>query len=200
MRLSLAAVMVKRMKKITPFLTLSALASGLFIAPAFSQNTTDDWKWVVDHYKNFGIWTSACDHRDLGEGKEERCYVRVVDVYSPRPNFGAAFVFANREKENGVVFEFSFERGTVFTEDGFTVKRGHKVLFTYDAFNRCEGGTNCVLSGPDRMRLVDALNEGGTLRLAFSDRRGMDWVLNWSGEGLAEALADHIVQSDARKL
>ena len=192
--------MVLPMMKSAHPLAASILAVGLATGSAMAQNTTDDWKWVVDHYKNFGIWTSACDHRDLGEGQEQRCYVRVVDVYSPRPNFGAAFVFANRTKEDGVVFEFSFERGTVFAQEGFTVKRGHKVLFTYDAFNRCEGGTTCVLSGPDRMRLVDALNEGGTLRLAFSDRRGMDWVLNWSGEGLSDALKDHLTESDARNL
>ncbi|WP_322987954.1 MULTISPECIES: hypothetical protein [unclassified Hoeflea] len=164
-----------------------------------AQNTVNDWKWVVDHYKTLGIWDSACDHRDIGEGIEQRCYVRIVDVYAPRPDFGAAFVFVTRSAQDGLRFEFSFERGTQFEAGGFAIIEDGESTFDY-APGRCEGGTRCLISGQEAERFASALGEDAVIRLAFTDSMGRDWQRDWSGKGFAAALADLRAESEKRGL
>ncbi len=168
-------------------------------SPAMAQNTVNDWKWVVDHYKTLGIWDSACDHRDIGEGIEQRCYVRIVDVYAPRPDFGAAFVFVTRSAQDGLRFEFSFERGTQFEAGGFAIIEDGESTFDY-APGRCEGGTRCLISGQEAERFASALGEDAVIRLAFTDSMGRDWQRDWSGKGFAAALADLRAESEKRGL
>lgn len=176
---------------------LAALAA--FASPTNAQNTTNDWKWAVDHFKTFGIWESACDHRDIGAGLEKRCYVRVVEVYAPRPDFGAAFVFVTRTSQDGLRFEFSFERGTEFEPGGFAVMHDGTSSFDY-ATARCEGGTKCVVSGDEAGRLAAALTRDASIRLAFADRSGRDWELGWPAAGFTDALADLTMESARRGL
>ena len=38
-----------------------------------------------------------CDERKTGDLLEQRCYLRYVDVFSPRPNFGAIFAFVTAD-------------------------------------------------------------------------------------------------------
>lgn len=181
-------------------LALLALVSSVSLAsPAMAQNTTDDWKWVVDHYKTLGIWDSACDHRDIGKGYEQRCYVRVVDVYAPRPDFGAAFVFLTKTAQDGLRFEFSFERGTQFEAGGFAVMQGDEAVFDY-APARCEGGTRCVISGDEAGRFAKALAPDATIRLAFTDGLGRAWSRDWSASDFSAALADLTTESERRGL
>ena len=71
------------------------------LATDAGADTAGDWK--VDHFESFGAWESLCDRRE-GADAESRCYVRLVHVYRPRPQFGALFAFV-RTTENAETLE-----------------------------------------------------------------------------------------------
>jgi invasion protein IalB len=191
--------MLQSMNITVPIFAALVLSRVLAAAPAHAQNTADDWKWVVDHFKVFGLWESACDHRDIGNGEERRCYVRVVDVYAPRPDFGAAFVFISRTAVEGLRFEFTFERGTEFEPGGFAIMQNGVPAFDY-APARCEAGTRCLITGEEAKSFAASLTPDASLRLAFTDKSGRHWERMWSGHGFAEALDDLGRQSARRGL
>lgn len=193
------ARILRPMTKTRTMLAALMLISGFANTPARAQNTVNDWKWTVDHFRTFGIWESACDHRDIGNGDERRCYVRVVDVYAPRPDFGAAFVFITHTAADGLRFEFSFEKGTEFDPGGFAVMEDDRTTFDY-APARCEAGTQCMIAGDEANRFTASLSDAANLRLAFTDKSGRHWERHWTGQGLAEALADLTRESAKRNL
>ncbi|WP_299860274.1 hypothetical protein [uncultured Hoeflea sp.] len=193
------ARMLRAMTKTRTMLTALMVIGGLTNTPVRAQNTVDDWKWAVDHFQTFGIWESACDHRDIGNGEERRCYVRVVDVYAPRPDFGATFVFITHTTAEGLRFEFSFEKGTEFDPGGFAVIEDGRIAFDY-APARCEAGTQCIIAGDEANRFTASLTDDASLRLAFTDKSGRQWERLWTGQGFAEALADLTRESAKRNL
>jgi len=166
----------------------SALAVLLLATPALAQNTVRDWQWVTDHYKSFGIWVSACDHRDDKGETVRRCYIRHVDVYAQQPRFGAAFVFAQPSEDAAPVFEFSFESGTDFAADGFKHMRDGETVWMLDT-DTCRRN-RCILKGARSAELIEVLEGGGALQLTFSDRHGRDWARQWDAEGFAAAYKD----------
>lgn len=177
------------------------MIANLAVTTAWAQNTPDDWKWVVDHFKTFGIWEVACDHRELDKsrGEEKRCYLRVVDVYAPRPDFGAAFLFVTRTSGEGLRFDFGFEKGTEFEAGGFAVIQDNTNTFGFEPA-RCEAGARCLIQGNEAERFAVSLSDDAHLRLAFLDRLGRDWERTWTGQGFAEALADLTRESEKRGL
>ena len=174
----------------------AAALAGTLAAPAGAQNTADDWKWVVDFSSRHDGWDTSCDQHK--ERKERRCYVRYVDVYAPRPQFGAAFAFVQWGEDGESVIEFSFERGTRFRDGGFAVIEGDGNVWALDtaqcAANRCE------LTGDEADALFAALTPGRDLTLRFADRYGRIWERQWPAGGFAAALADFRAQSMARGL
>jgi len=110
--------------------TLTALAMVL-AAPTFAQdrdgnNTAGSWK--PTYFKTYVQWDLICDERTTGDLVEERCYLRYVDVYSPRPEFGALWAFVNMTA-NGPTFDFGPEPNTQFTDDGFKLTKGGETIW-----------------------------------------------------------------------
>lgn len=173
---------------------MRALLAAAFLAclclPAAAQqeNTVEDWSWTVDHYEQKGMWISACDHRDDNGKKLERCYLSVVDVYSPRPLFGAAFVFLTPPTPETLKFEFRFERGVGFEDGGFAIRRDGQAVWTYDT-ERCPD-LKCLFEGEEAAALAATLSQPGELRLAFTDKFFRSFERIWPNEGFAEMLAD----------
>ena len=107
-------------------MTTNALRLGAFALALALPATAQDRQgndtpgdWIVDHTKHFGLWDSMCDHRMTGEEREQRCYIRYVDVFSPRPKFGAVFLFVTPGPE----VQIGLEPGTVFPPNGIRIDR-----------------------------------------------------------------------------
>ena len=176
---------------------LSAAAlTGMLAVSAGAQNTDDDWKWVVDFSSRYDGWDTACDRHK--EREEQRCYVRYVDVYAPRPQFGAAFAFVQWGEDRRPSVDFSFERGTRFRDGGFAVTEGDGNVWALDTA-RC-AANRCELTGDEADALFAALTPGRDLTLRFADRYGRIWERQWPAGGFAAALADFRAQSVARGL
>lgn len=167
------------MRKIAVFL-------AIFLAPpAAAENSVEDWSWIPDRYEHFGIWDSVCDHRDKDGKRLDRCYIVFVDVFAPRPQFAAAFLFVT-PAAGGLRYEFRFEKGTVFAGDPVSLLRGGSEVWSLPS---CPG-LKCVLEGADADALATAMSAGGELRIDMTDRHGRAWDLRWSAEGFAAALDD----------
>jgi hypothetical protein len=168
------------MRKLAGFLSLFLAA-----LPAAAENSVEDWSWIPDRYEHYGIWDSVCDHRDADGKRLDRCYVTYVDVFAPRPQFAAAFVFVT-PASGGLRYEFRFERGTVFSGDALTLLRDGKEIWSLPS---CPD-LKCVLEGAAAEALAQAMAVGGELRLDMADRYGRNWDLHWSADGFAAALED----------
>ncbi len=158
------------------------------LAFAQTENTVEDWSWTVDHHEQSGQWISACDHRDDKGTKIERCYMSLVEVYAPRPQFGAAFVFVTPQTAGNLKFEFRFERGTLFKQDGFQIVRDQAPVWTYDT-TLCPD-LKCFIEGEEAGKLANMLSGPGALQISFKDRYRRDFDLVWQNAGFAEMLAD----------
>lgn len=176
-------------------LCATALIGALTVS-ASAQNTADDWKWVVDFSARHDGWDTACDQHK--ESKDRRCYVRYVDVYAPRPQFGAAFAFVQWGEDGQPFIEFSFERGVRFTGNRFTVTEGGNAVWTYDTA-QC-AGTRCLLEGAAADALFDELTPGRQLEFRLVDGYGRAWTRQWPVDEFAPALADFREQSAERGL
>lgn len=157
------------------------------------RDTPSDW--VVTHYKPFGLWDSICDARDEGGERVQRCYLRYVEVFSTRPEFGAQFIFVTPDH-----VEIGTERGTRFAEDGMRITdaagaRRHAVTRI-----DCLRGRDCVFRGEERAELLRHMAEGAAFLFVFSDRYGKPRHLSWSLTRFAEALADMRREAAARHL
>lgn len=184
------------MRRTIKGLASAAVFYGALTAIAGAQNSTDDWKWVVDFSSRHNGWDTACDHHM--DRAEKRCYIRYVDVYAPRPRFGAAFVFVQWDEAGRPYAEFAFEPGTRFTENGFALSDDGSTVWRYDT-GRCDG-TLCRIEGDAAAELFGLFEGDRQLELRFSDRHGRDWERIWSTAGFAAALDDFHTQSQARGL
>lgn len=152
-------------------------------------------EWIVTHHKPFGLWDSMCDKRITGETLEQRCYLRYVDVFSPRPNFGALFAFITPDN----AIEIGIEAGTVFKPDGLTIRSQTDILWTMP-HRPCLFGGACKFSGPEAGQILQDLASGSALHFDFIDRHGTQQSRQWDLTRFAAALADLRQQSDARGL
>ncbi|MDP5220506.1 hypothetical protein Q5Y75_25290 [Ruegeria sp. 2205SS24-7] len=160
------------------------------------NDTASDWR--VTHYQSFGIWNSICDERIEDAGLVQRCYLRWVDVYSTRPEFGGQFVFVTPDPE-GYQIEFGIEPGTVFSPNGFRIEAQGNVTWRTH-WPGCLTGLSCRFSGNDADELLAAMKGGGTFRFAFRDRYGVARDLNWPLAGFPAALADFETQTQSRAI
>lgn len=180
-----------------------ALALGLLLSLASAlplqaqdragRDTASDW--VVTHYTPFGLWDSICDERDEGGTIVRRCYLRYVEVFSPRPKFAAQFIFVT---PSGV--EIGLERGTRFAPDGMRIAHASGAPLHTITRASCLRGRACTFSGSDAAALLADMARGARFDFDFIDRHGQPQQLSWSLTRFASALSDYRSAARARGL
>jgi hypothetical protein len=203
---------------------MAVLALLALPTPALGQSGAIDPEQDVDHFRAFGRWEVLCDvKRTTGE---KRCYIRVVDVYSPRPDFKAAFVFVTAHKAEAgkpkpapgaparslpekteepraaLRFEFSIEPGFAWAARPLSIavpKRPKAGL----PMVRC-GQPSCAVRDDDAAALADTLaanaREGVDLVLSFREKDDALRDLAWPLAGFKEAMADFAAARSQRGL
>ena len=171
----------------------------LFATAGFAQDrdgkdTPSDWR--VRHFETYGLWTSSCDEREEDAGLKQRCYIRWVDVFSPRPNFAALFVFVTADAD-GFTVDFGTEPGTLFQR--FAIDDGDTSSWS-TLWPGCLTGLSCTFSGGSAAELLTAMQDGGVFAFDLIDRHGTRQELRWSLDGFDTAMADFVAALDARSL
>lgn len=177
-------------------LLLALAATPLTAQDRAGRNTPGEW--VVTHHQPFGLWDSFCDMRQTDGVTEERCYLRYVDVFSPKPKFAAMFLFVTPVDGVSEV-EFGIERGTRFDEGGFRIERDGTPIWVNESF-ACLRLRACTYKRDDAQALLGHMASGEALRFTFTDRHGTDRDLTWSLTRFAEALDDYRGEAAARGL
>lgn len=172
---------------------LLCLAAPLAAQDREGRDTPGDW--IVDHHASFGLWDSMCDHRDTDGATKRRCYLRYVDVFSPRPAFAAQFVFVTP----GPRIEFGIEPGTLFRMDGFRIEKDGKVTWSAPK-PACLAGLACIYDGKPAEWLLGHMTDGGVFVFVFTDRHGQPQSLRWDLAPFAAAHQDFREQASARGL
>lgn len=180
---------------------LIAFLIFLLAPPALAQDaqgndTPGDWR--VTHTAHFGLWDSVCDERGPAEALQQRCYIRYVDVFSPRPEFAAHFVFVT-PAQDGVEIQYGSEPGTRFVRDGNRIETDAAPLWVATQ-NGCLTGGSCVFVGVEATFLYEALKTAKSWRFQFADRHGKIQDLTWDLTPFAEAAADFEAEATARGL
>ncbi len=181
--------------------TVTLILAILAAPPAPAQDRAGrdtPGEWIVDHYRPFGLWDSICDHRTTGDVMGQRCYLRYVEVFSPRPTFAAQFVFVTPGPE----IEIGLERGTRFAPGGMRIEAGSATIWTTDR-RGCMAprlGSSCVFTGEDAADLLAALTRGAAFLFDFTDRHAQPQSLRWDLTRFAYALADFEREAAARGL
>ncbi len=178
-----------------------ALLLCLAALPAAAQDRAGNdtaGDWVVTHHAPFGLWDSICDERPEAEAMHRRCYVRYVEVFSPRPNFAAHFLFVTPEAD-GVRIEYGSEPGTRFVRGGNRIERDGAAVWTAEPA-ACLAGGRCVFAGSGAAELYGTLREGGTWRFDFADRHGQLQSLAWDLAPFDAAAADFEAEAARRGL
>jgi len=182
-------------------LPILLLLLSLLALPAAGQDRQGNDRpsnWVVTHFSKSGIWESMCDERPEDGIMHRRCYIRHVDVFSPRPKFAAQFMFITPE-DDGLRVEFGMEPGTIFSPGGFRIESGANFSWSTRRFG-CLTGLTCVFGGEEATELVEAMVGGGDFRFVFLDRHATRRNIVWPLDGFADALADFRTQAAARGL
>ncbi len=178
-----------------------ALCLMLVTLPATAQdrqgnNTPGDW--VVTHHKHFRLWDSVCEERPEDGALTQRCYIRYVDVFAPRPDFAAHFLFIT-PAPNGFDIQYGSERGTRFEAGGNRVEKAGVVVWTTDR-RGCLTGGDCEFEGQEAQSLFAALRGGGAWRFDFADRHGKRQSRSWDLAPFDDAARDFETESAARGL
>jgi len=150
-------------------------------------------EWVVDHHQSFGLWDSMCDNRTSGDTSEARCYLRYVDVFSPRPKFAAQFLFLTP----GPNIDFGVERGTRFLDSGFRIEQDGTEIWSTDR-KTCLRGRECTFDATDAETLLQAMRQGDSFAFDFTDRHGQPQSLRWDLTPFAAAYDDFRAQTEQR--
>ncbi len=172
----------------------TALASSATAQDLDGNDTASNWK--VTHFEQFGIYLSSCDERMENGVLAQRCYVRYVDVFSPRPDFAAQFFFVVNGK-NGVEVDFGLEAGTLFNPNGFRIEGTEGDIWKTRRVG-CLTGLSCTFNGEDATELLQAMQDGTAFRFTFRDRHGKSQDLTWPLAGFSDAMADFSAQSEQR--
>lgn len=172
------------------FLILLLLATTAHAQDREGRDTPGSWK--ITHQKAFGLWDAMCDERKTGEKTEERCYLRYVDVFSPRPNFAAQFAFITPDNR----VEFGIERGTAFRKDGFRLELQGQPIWAFRN-DPCLFGGTCAFFGPEAVELTDTMAAADLFVFDFVDRHGTPRALEWDMTRFGEAMAD--MKAEAKK-
>ena len=180
---------------------LLSLCLMLAALPVFAQDRDGNdtpGDWVVTHHKHFGLWDSVCDERTEDGTLQQRCYIRYVDVFSPRPDFAAHFVFVTPAPD-GIRIEYGSERGTRFDADGNRIEKDGEVSWKTDQSGCLTGGT-CLFETDEADALFAALRQGGSWTFDFTDRHGKTQHRNWDLTRFDAAAEDWQTEAAARGL
>ena len=177
-------------------LTLSILPATLLAQDEDGTDTPGNW--IVTHQKAHGIWSTICDERANARDTTKRCYIRWVDVFSPRPEFAAQFIFVTAE-EDGLQVAFGIEPGTLFNPDGFRIETMQGASWSTNRPG-CLTGLACTFAGQEAEILLASMADGGTFVFDFVDRHGARQSLGWALGGFAAAMADFGTQRALRAL
>lgn len=182
--------------RILHVLLLSCLPATLWAQDRQGNDTPGDWR--VDVFEQQGVWSAICDWRDEDGAPHRRCYIRYVDVFSPRPDFAAQFLFVTPQAD-GPRVDFGIEAGTIFAVDGFRIERAGATVWQ-TRHPGCLTGLTCRFRGADGAALLDEMRTGGTFRFTFTDRHGTARDLGWPLEGFDAAWRRFAAESGARGL
>lgn len=150
---------------------------SIFLAtPLAAQDTAGGW--APTFTARHAGWDVTCDRLD----DQERCYIRYIDAYAPRPNFGVVFFFLE-VIEGAPVVTLGREFETDLETTTFRVAPG------WDGRGHCTSGP-CALDGADATALSRALADGGVFEIGFVDGQGQAQLRRWSSDGFAAALGD----------
>ncbi|MFY0597432.1 MAG: hypothetical protein JXQ85_13455 [Cognatishimia sp.] len=183
------------MRHLLPALAM-ALATSATAQDLEGNDTASNWK--VTHFEQFGIYLSSCDERREAGALKQRCYLRYVDVFSPRPEFAAQFFFVVNGEEGREV-DFGLETGTLFGPNGFRIEGTDGDIWKTRRVG-CLTGLSCTFDGEDADELLQAMQDGTGFRFTFRDRNGNPQDLTWPLAGFADAMADFAEQSEIRGL
>lgn len=139
-----------------------------------------------------------CDEREEAGTLRQRCYLRRVDVFSPRPDFAAQFLFITPQAQ-GYEVDFGMEAGTLFAPNGFRIETMQGDVWRTRRIG-CLTGLSCTFAGPDAAHLIDSMQDGDAFRFTFRDRHGQPQDLSWSLAAFDAAWADFQEQSGLRDL
>lgn len=166
--------------------------------PAFAQDLQGNdtpGNWVVTHHKIYDIWNVLCDEREESGALVQRCYLRRVDVFSPRPKFAAQFLFITP----GPYVDFGMEAGTLFLPGDFRITRDGATVWQTNRPG-CLTGLKCQFEAEDAAELVAEMRAGADFRFTFRDRHGQAQDLIWPLAGFSDAWDDFTAQSRNRNL
>lgn len=139
---------------------------------------------VVDFFENHGNWETLCDNLP-GDPTSKRCYIRLVDVYSQRPAFGAYIGFVTLADDGRPVFELAFEKDCLPSGDVFAVVREDETVWRISPKD-CEGNL-CRLDADAFAAMREAAKNATDFRVTFTDGAGRLWRRELSGEGFRRA-------------
>lgn len=162
------------------------------------QGNDTPGNWVVTHQQAHGIWSTLCDERANRRDETKRCYIRWVDVFSPRPDFAALFLFVTSE-QGLLSVEFGTEAGTLFDPNGFRIETMQGTSWSTQKLG-CLTGLTCTFQGAEARTLLAAMRDGGAFAFDFVDRHGNRQRLDWPLKGFDAAMADFEIQRAARNL
>ena len=188
--------MIRPLIRLATLLLATSTGTGAALAQDAQGNDRPS-NWRVTHQQKHGIWSTICDEREAGGALEKRCYIRHVEVFSPRPKFAAQFLFVTATEGSKV--EFGIEPGTFFRPGDFRLERDGETTWSTARLG-CLTGLACSFDGEDALELLAEMQAGGGFVFAFRDRHGEGRVLTWSLDGFDAALADFNSQSQARNL
>lgn len=170
----------------------------LAASPALAQDLQGNdtaGNWRVTHHAIHDIWNVLCDEREEQGALVQRCYIRYVDVFSPRPKFGGMFLFVTPEPK----VDFGLEPGTLFLPGDFRIEDGGTVTWQTNRPG-CLTGLSCTFEAEDAETLLQRMQGGGEMRFTFRDRHGQAQDLSWPLVGFPAALADYQAELGKRGL
>lgn len=168
------------------------IALFLFLTlPIYAEDTAGSWAptFTSKHEK----WDVACDAQGSGTAREERCYIRYIDIYSPHPDFGVVFLFLEIKNNTPLIsIGREFETDLIATD--------LRIASDWQRpKNLCTGGP-CEIIGQNAKMFIDALIKGGTLQINFIDQMNMEQNRSWESLGFAAAYNDLTREAAARGL
>ncbi|WP_371171551.1 hypothetical protein [Aliiroseovarius sp. 2305UL8-7] len=180
---------------------LSVISAVLIAVPAVAQDAEGNDRpsnWRVTYQETREGWDTVCDERGEGPDFIQRCYLRRVDVFSPRPEFAAQFLFVTAS-ENGASVEFGIEPGTLFVPGNFRILRDGASVWS-SLHPGCLTGLSCTYSGQDAVDLLAEMETSDSFAFDFRDRHGKQQSLRWPLARVGEGLNDLQDQLRARNL
>lgn len=150
---------------------------------------------AVDFFESHGNWEALCDQLP-DNPQSARCYLRLIDVYSPRPDFGAYVGFITLDDDNDQEFELSLEPGATLTGKGFNLNVNGNETWMLDQ-SLCKEN-QCNIGGVDLGRMVNAAQTAQSFEVSFIDKSGKQWQRNLSSSDFTKAYNAFLSASKSR--